>query len=285
MEKRDNKIFVHEQILQKVQEVCEHLSEKKIFTYKELSGQLQYFFSFELKSYNKALHFRYNNNNNSDKGLSTTTISHAWKCEGKETDGATKDFRDLLCYFAFKMNWSETLESLGIDEEEEIQRTIEKKEEFKSQKEGTYISKVNSEIQKFANNIYIELITRKAGIPIDENNDVIEELYNSWYKLFCIIRDEIKALPINFIKDQSNPESAQGIAIKILNDILRPHLTEFQARFRSWLTEAKQIPEYKNITPQELQQKYPDYKILMKSIIETNKMLIGSSEKLFELIK
>ena len=198
MEKRDNKIFVHEQILQKVQEVCEHLSEKKIFTYKELSGQLQYFFSFELKSYNKALHFRYNNNNNSDKGLSTTTISHAWKCEGKETDGATKDFRDLLCYFAFKMNWSETLEFLKINEEEEIQRTIEKKEEFKSQKEGIpYISTVNSEIQKFANNIYIELITRKAGIPIDENNDVIEDIYNSWYKLFCIIRDEIKALPEN----------------------------------------------------------------------------------------
>ncbi len=285
MEKENNKIFVHEKILQKAQEKCELLSEKKIFNFKEFSYQLLYFFEFELKDINKGLYSRYNNNNNSDKGLSTTTIANAWKCEGKQTDGAIKDLRDLICYYTFKMNWSETLESLKIDEEEEIQRTIEMKEEFKSKKEGTpYISKENSEIKKLTNNIYIELITRKAGIQIDEKNDIIEELYNSWYKLFCIIRDEIKTLPVNCIKNQSNPESSQGIAIKILNDILRPHLTEHQARFRSWLAEAKQNPEYKNISPQELQRQYPDYKALMKSLKETNEMLIDSGEKLFEWI-
>lgn len=286
MEKENNKIFVNEKILQKAQEKCEFLSEKKVFNFKELSNQLLYFFEFELKSLNKGLYSRYNNNNNSDKGLSTTTIGNAWKCEGKQTDGAIKDLRDLICYYTFKLNWSETLELLKIDEEEEVQRTIEKKEEYKNQREGTpYISKEKSEINKFSNSIYIELITRKAGIPIDDRKDIIEELYNSWYKLFCNIRDEIKAIPVSHIKDQSNPESAHGIAIYILNDALRPHLTEYQAKFRNWFEKAKQNPEYKNLTPLELQKEYPEYKELMKSLKETNRMLIESAMKLFEIIK
>lgn len=286
MKKENNKIFVNEKILQKAQEKCEFLSEKKVFNFKELSNQLLYFFEFELKSLNKGLYSRYNNNNNSDKGLSTTTIGNAWKCEGKQTDGAIKDLRDLICYYTFKLNWSETLELLKIDEEGEIKRTIEKKEEYKNKREGTpYISKDMIEIKKFSNSIYIELITRKAGIPIDDKKDIIEELYNSWYKLFCNIRDEIKAIPVSYIKDQSNPESAQGIAIYILNDALRPHLTEHQAKFRNWFEKAKQNPEYKNLTPLELQKKYPEYKELMKSLKETNKMLIESAMKLFEIIK
>jgi hypothetical protein len=286
MEKENNKIFVHEKILQKAQEKCELLSEKKVFNFKELSNQLLYFFEFELKGLNKGLYSRYNNNNNSDKGLSTTTIGNAWKCEGKQTDGAIMDLRDLICYYTFKLNWSETLELLKIDEEGEIQRTIEKKEEYKTQKEGTpYISKEILEKKRFSNSIYIELITRKAGIPIDEKNDIIEEIYNSWYKLFCDIREEIKIIPISQLKDVLNPESTQSIAIKILNDILRPHLTEHQAKFRSWLEKAKQNPEYINLTPQELQKKYPEYKSLMKSLKDTNEMLIESAKKLFEIIK
>ena len=87
------------------------------------------------------------------------------------------------------------------------------------------------------------------------------------------------------MKDVLNPESTQSIAIKILNDILRPHLTEHQAKFRSWLEKAKQNPEYINLTPQELQKKYPEYKSLMKSLKDTNEMLIESAKKLFEIIK
>ena len=141
------------------------------------------------------------------------------------------------------------------------------------------------EIKVFAKRIYIELTTRKAGIPIDEEKDVIEEIYNSWYKLFCLIRDEMKILPVSCFKDIENPESIIGITSRILNEILRPHLTEHQARFRKWLEKAKQNKEYKNLTPQELQKKYPDYGVLIKSMKETNKMLIGSAEKLSALMK
>jgi hypothetical protein len=139
---------------------------------------------------------------------------------------------------------------------------------------------VEDKIKLYANRIYIELITRKAGILIDDENDVIEELYNSWYKLFCIIRDELKALPLECLKDQSNPETAQGISINILNQILRPHLTKFQAKYRHWIAKAKESHEYEACPPQELQKNYPEYEALMKSLKDTNKSLIECAEKL-----
>lgn len=152
---------------------------------------------------------------------------------------------------------------------------------------GNSISMKNTEeeVKEFAKRIYIEMTTRKAGIPIDEEKDVIEEIYNSWYKLFCLIRDKMEILPVSCFKDAGNPESIMGITNRILNDILRPHLTEHQARFRDWLEKAKQNREYKNLTPQELQKKYPNYGVLVKSMKEKNKMLIGSAEKLCALMK
>ncbi len=284
MEKEENKVFVHEKILQKVEETCKQQSEEKKFNLNVLSRELQSFFSDKLANLDLPLYRRINSSANTNKGLSSSTVSHAWKSEGKTANGATDDFRDILCYYAFKMNWSETLGLIGITEEEEIQRTKDKREECKCKNEGTpFISKSDSEIKMFAKKIYIELITRKAGIPIDEKNDVIEEVYNSWYKLFDIIRNKLDILPVNCLKDQLNLESAVGISFQILNDILRPHLTEHQARFRSWFAEAKQDPKNKSISPQDLQRKYPDYKILMKSLKKTNEMLIDSANKLFEL--
>jgi hypothetical protein len=138
------------------------------------------------------------------------------------------------------------------------------------------------EIKMFANRIYIELITRKVAIPIDEDSDVIEEIYNSWYKLFCIIREEIKTLPVDYFNDIENANSVIGLAMKILNEILRPHLTEHQAKFRKWIEDARQELKNRNLTPQELQRKYPDYNALMMSLKDTNKILIDNVGKFIE---
>jgi len=140
------------------------------------------------------------------------------------------------------------------------------------------------EICMFAKKIYIELTTRKAAIPIDEENDVIEEIYNSWYKLFCVIREEIKILPVSCFTKQDNQVIIIDLTKKILNEVLRPHLTAHQAKFRSWLEKTKQNPRYRNFAPQKLQKKYPDYKNLIISMKSTNGMIINIAEKLLQLI-
>lgn len=134
-----------------------------------------------------------------------------------------------------------------------------------------------------ANRIYIELTTRKAAIPIDEENDVIEEVYDSWYKLFGIIRDEIKTLPGRYLKSHDSTIALIGLTMKILNEGLRPHLTEHQAKFRKWYGQEKDKNE--NISPQELQRRYPDYDNLIASMKQVNQTLIQYSNELNKLIR
>lgn len=134
-----------------------------------------------------------------------------------------------------------------------------------------------------ANRIYIELITRKAAIPIDEENDVIEEVYNSWYKLFGIIRDEIKTVPGSYLKSHDPTIALIGLTTKILNDGLRPHLTEHQARFRKWYELEKKNNE--KTSPQELQKRYPEYDDLIESMKQVNQTLIQYSNELNKLIR
>jgi hypothetical protein len=136
-----------------------------------------------------------------------------------------------------------------------------------------------------ANRIHIELTTRKAAILIDENNDSIEEIYDSWYKLFNIIRDEIKTVPGKYLKDHDPTKALIGLTRKILNDGLRPHLTEHHAKFRKWLLNAKEEAANKRLTPQELQRMYPDFENLVTSMKEVNLILANYANELDKLIK
>jgi len=143
----------------------------------------------------------------------------------------------------------------------------------------------NYENLYIANRIYIELTTRKAAIPIDENNDVIEEIYNSWYELFGIIREEIKSLPGKYLKNHDPTTALIGLTRNILNEGLRPHLTEYQAKFRKWMENAKKEPENENLSPQEIQKKFPEFEKLVTSMKAVNLVLINYSNELDKLIK
>jgi hypothetical protein len=143
----------------------------------------------------------------------------------------------------------------------------------------------NHENLFIANRIYIELTTRKAAIPIDENNDSIEEIYDSWYTLFGIIREEIKSVPGKYLKDHDPTKALIGLSRRILNDGLRPHLTEHQAKFRKWIENAKEKESNKKISPQDLQKQYPDFENLVKSMKEVNLILANYANELDKLIK
>lgn len=54
--------------------------------------------------------------------------------------------------------------------------------------------KFNKKDQEIAYKLWVELSTRKIGLPFDEN-DVISEVYDSWYAFFGIARDLLKDLP------------------------------------------------------------------------------------------
>lgn len=130
--------------------------------------------------------------------------------------------------------------------------------------------------------IWVELSTRKIGLPIDFENDVIDEIYDSWYEFFRITRELIKDIPVqNYQKYQSTQDIVR-IAVEVLNEGLRPHLTKWQAKYRKWLVQQNGSSNDK--TPQEIQRVYPQYDELVKDIENVNKSLMQYRMVMKEII-
>lgn len=135
---------------------------------------------------------------------------------------------------------------------------------------------------EIAHRIYIELITRKAAIDIEEGKDVIIEIYNSWYLLFQITRDELKSISGQLLRDNDTSNQLVKLLTEILNKGLRPHLTEYQAKFRKWYDE--QLVVNKSMSPQDIQSQYKEIVPLMEGMKEVNKTLIEYSKQLKRII-
>ncbi len=142
--------------------------------------------------------------------------------------------------------------------------------------------KPNLRDQEIAYKIWVELSTRKIGLPIDLEHDVISEIYDSWHNFFSITRELIKDIPVNKVKNKSTRQIIT-LSITLLNKGLRPHLTTWQARFRRWYD--RQLADAKDdVDPQSIQAKYPKFKELKEDMETVNKRLIMYREKMHELV-
>ncbi len=128
--------------------------------------------------------------------------------------------------------------------------------------------------------LWVELSTRKIGIEVDFENDVILEIYQSWYEFFKITRELMKELPANKIRNDKDSKALIELSIKILNTDLRHHLTKWQAQYRKWHEEQKQ---HQGKTPQLLQQDFPNYEELKTDMIQVNKKLIAYKNDVYKL--
>ncbi len=142
--------------------------------------------------------------------------------------------------------------------------------------------KPNLRDQEIAYKIWVELSTRKIGLPIDLDHDVISEVYDSWYSFFAITRELIKDIPVNKVK-RSSTRDIITLSISVLNDGLRPHLTSWQARFRRWYDKALANAK-DDADPQTIQGKYPKYAELAKDLLSVNERLILYREAMRRLV-
>jgi hypothetical protein len=145
--------------------------------------------------------------------------------------------------------------------------------------------KANIEDKKVAHKIWTELVTRKAALPFQRDKDVIIEVYDSWYALFKCVREQIAAIPVEKLsgREKTDIEALIDISMKVLNEGLRPHLTDWQAKYRVWYEENKiQKP---SMSPQELQRTYPEYEQLVSSLECVNVKLKRFSEELKKIVR
>lgn len=141
----------------------------------------------------------------------------------------------------------------------------------------------NSEDIQIAYKLWVELQTRKIGLPIDLEHDVIEEVYNSWYEFFKITRELIKNIPATKMRRSESTRKLVRISIDVLNVGLRPHLTKWQARFRRWYKHEYESEKNRGMSPQDIQKKFPDYQLLISDLKSVNDNLIKYKTILHDL--
>lgn len=143
--------------------------------------------------------------------------------------------------------------------------------------------KPNYTDRQIAYAIWVELSTRKIGMEIDFEHDVLYEVYDSWYKFFGITRDLIKAIPISRAKEASTLRIV-NMSIEVLNHGIRPHLTRWQSRFRHWYKlEIEKKPDGQVPSPQEIQAGFPEFQLLKDDLTTVNKRLIAYRETMKKL--
>ncbi|MEP2705022.1 MAG: hypothetical protein ABJZ83_03740 [Yoonia sp.] len=140
--------------------------------------------------------------------------------------------------------------------------------------------KPNDTDRQIAYSIWVELSTRKIGLPIDLENDVISEVYDSWYSFFGVTRELVKTIPVSKVRHDSTGKIIK-LSIEVLNEGLRPHLTKWQARYIRWYEH--QTKEHSEKSPQQIQADFPDYDALSTDMLSVNKKLIRYREKMNEL--
>lgn len=142
--------------------------------------------------------------------------------------------------------------------------------------------KPNDTDRQIAYSIWVELSTRKVGLPIEIEDDVISEVYDSWYSFFAVTRELIKDIPVSKVRGDSTGKIID-LSIEVLNEGLRPHLTKWQARFRHWYE--AQLEKKEDVSPQDLQKKFPEYDALCADLLAVNNRLIKYRMKMIELVR
>jgi hypothetical protein len=140
----------------------------------------------------------------------------------------------------------------------------------------------NNEDIQIAHRIWTELVTRKAALPIDTEDDVIVEIYDSWYALFGRVRQLISDIPGQLLRKEESTQKLVTIATQTLNNGLRPHLTHWQARFRNWYSQHAE--DLRTKTPQEVQRAFPQYSLLIDDMKKVNAQLIQYARELDKII-
>ena len=196
---------------------------------------------------------------------------------------------DSVCYITIQLNWLAILVLcvvvIGINYLIKKVITVSRKYSISVQELplgiGCSSIPVHYDIsdRALAYKLWVELNTRKIGLEFDQENDVIVEVYNSWYEYFRVARELIKDLPIEKIECASE---LIELATKVLNNGLRPHLTKWLARYRKWYESSVKESDAK-LSPQDIQKQYPYYDELLSDLIETNKRMIAYKELMYQI--
>lgn len=140
------------------------------------------------------------------------------------------------------------------------------------------------EAYRVAYQLWVEMTTRKVGLPIDPAHDLVGEIYDSWYAFFREARALIKAIPLHGDPGCRHMRQLVRVSHAVLNEGLRPHLEKWQGRFRHWQKNGGDAARGPGLSPQEVQTLFPEWPQLSADLLAANRKLIGYLASLEELL-
>ena len=143
----------------------------------------------------------------------------------------------------------------------------------------------DTETRRVAHQAWVEIKSRKVGLPFEEGSDVVVEVYNSWYQLFGVLRDLAKSIPADRLQDCDDTRDVVVLLMKALNDGLRPHLTKWHAKFQRWYDVELVNEENKDKSPQEIQRTYPQYDELVADLRKVNTEFVAFADSLDRIVR
>jgi len=143
----------------------------------------------------------------------------------------------------------------------------------------------DTETRRIAHQAWVEIKSRKVGLPFEEGLDVIVEVYNSWYQLFGVLRDLAKSIPTDRLEDCEETRNLVALLMKVLNEGLRPHLTRWQAKFRRWYEMTLADDGNRGVAPQEIQKLFPEYDDLVADLRKVNAEFVSFADSLGRIVK
>lgn len=140
----------------------------------------------------------------------------------------------------------------------------------------------NDTDRQIAYKLWVELSTRKIGLPIDLRDDIVLEIYDSWHAFFSVTRELLKDVPVSKFQRRTTRQIVT-LSLEILNTAIRPHLTTWQARFRHWYSSRTAHVDDHPSSPQQIQRSFPEYDALKKDLDLVNRRLVLYREKMYDL--
>lgn len=109
---------------------------------------------------------------------------------------------------------------------------------------------LSEEAARAAWSLYVELGTRIATEPLAKGRGSVREALGSLHALFGVTRSILREGGLELGRAEPGQESLGSLALRILNEGLRPHLARWHASFsaheaacwRAWLESGKPLP-------------------------------------------
>lgn len=129
--------------------------------------------------------------------------------------------------------------------------------------------------------MFVQLKTRKAALPFDEEHDTIADVFDSLHEVFPLTREFLSE--VNPHQGDAQ-RSIADFVLRVLNDGIRPHLTRWHSTYGRWWEAAISATENKNRSLQEIQRAFPQYSELTTDLKKMNDELAKYAEDLLAVV-